>query len=120
MSGISRLELAKPEDVEIVLNVCRGRQAMISRAQNRRTERYLQQVWHATFNHLQGAIVEHIELKRKVYCKCGHDGRLLNGCLQANVALREDLEIYVEMRIEIDQIVILAAHNHDTSNHLPQ
>lgn len=118
--GISRLELAKSEDVEIVFNVCRCRRAMISRAQNKRTERYLHQVWHVTFAHLQWAIVKHIEMRRRIYHKCGHDGRLLEDCLQANVTLHENLDIYVEIKIESDQIVILAAHNHDTANQLPQ
>jgi len=86
---------------------------------NRVTERLLLERWQTTFARLQQAVVEHIEENRKVYGKLGTDGRLLARCLQANATLYEGLDIYVEMRITANRLVILAAQSHHTLR-LPQ
>jgi hypothetical protein len=118
MSGI--LRSAKSEDIKIVLDACRSRQALISRKQNKRTERLLQQVWRTSFDRLQAAIVEHIELRRKVFCKHGDDGVILDGCFEANITIFDGLNVYVEIKIRQQTIVILAAHSHYTASLLPQ
>lgn len=111
--------LAKHEDVLIVLGACQKRRALVSRSNNKLTERLLIQRWQTTFARLQQAVVEHIELNRRVYRKIGNDGRLLDGFLQANVTLYSGLDIYVEMQLRDSCLVILAAHSHYTQA-LPQ
>ena len=113
------LELADSESIKIILNACRKKEAWISRKQNELTERMLLQVWQTGFGRLQEAVVEHIELNRRIYLKHDVDGKVLKGYLQANVTLYDDLNIYVEMQIHLGSIVILAAHSHYTTP-LPQ
>jgi len=115
MSGIP--PLANDDDIAIVLCACRKRQAFVSRAGGRITERYLLQVWHSTFAHLQEAVANHVENKRRVYRKLADHGRQIG--MHANVTLYDGLDIYVEMQIVRGQVVILAAHNHYTTP-LPQ
>src|SRR5436190_15834632 len=105
--------LASDEDIAIVLRACRHRRTLVSRAGEKRTERYLLEVWKATFSQLQAAVVEHIEAKRKVYRKFGADGSELG--MQANVTLYEELDVYVQMQIRGRRVVILAAHTHYTT-----
>ena len=74
---------------------------------------------------LRKAVYDHIEThKRKVYLKYDEKcpGQLLESHLQANVELFEDREIYVEMVLKKNAIVILYAHDHFTKfgDRLPQ
>lgn len=118
-SMIGLLVLADAENINIVLHACRTKKALISRKHNKQTERYLLYVWQTGFGRLQEAIVEHIELSRKIYLKHDVDGKVLEGYMQANVMLYSDFNIYVEMRVMLGSIVILAAHGHYTTP-LPQ
>ena len=93
---------------------------MVSRSNDRRTERLLLQTWQTTFARLQAAVVEHIEQGRNVFQKHGSDGGLIDGFLQANVTLYSGLNVYIEMQIRGQRLVILAAHSHYTSLKLPQ
>ena len=99
---------ADPESVEYVRQKCRAGQAII----RRQTERYLNQVWHVKTTRLGIAVAEHIELRRKVFKKFDVDGRCLDGKMQANITLAEDIDVYVEIELRDKQIVILAAHTH--------
>lgn len=110
---------ANDEDFLIVLDACREGRALVSRSNCKRTERLLIGTWQTTFARLQQAVVEHIELNRRVYKKIGNDGRLLDRFLQANVTLYSGMNIYVEMQITSSYLVILAAHSHYTQA-LPQ
>ena len=113
------LPCAHPEEITIILNVCRKKEAIVSRKREKQTERLLQQVWRTTFDQLQEAVAEHIQLNRKVYLKFDDDGKRLEGFFHANVTLYSELDIYVEIEIKCEEIVILAAHSH-TTNPLPQ
>jgi hypothetical protein len=111
--------LASHEEIEIVLNACQRGQACVSRSNNKLTERLLLGTWQTTFARLQAAVVEHINLNRKVFRKFSNDGRLVDGLLHANVTLYSGLDIYVEMQIKGSHLVILAAHSH-YAKRLPQ
>lgn len=112
--------LADESQIQIILRVCECRQAMLSRRDSQQTERYLLQVCQVKIERLGESIAEHIKRGRKIYKKCDAGGKLLTGKLQANVTLIEDLDIYVEMEIKGENLVILAAHSHYASNRLPQ
>ena len=110
--------IADAESVEHVRQICRGSgQALIRRGL---TERYLDQVWCVPRFRLVESVAEHIELKRKVFKKLDVDGRCLDCKMQANVTLAEDIDVYVEIELRGNQIVILAAHNHTPGIRLPQ
>lgn len=113
------LPCASPEQTKIIFDACRRKEAFVSRKRDKQTERLLQQVWRASFEQLQEAVAEHVEQNRKIFLKHGSDGRLLDGLFEANVTLYSELDIYVEIEIRCQEIVILAAHNH-TTNPLPQ
>ena len=115
MSGLS--PLASDEDISIVFSACQQGRALVSRARCGQTERYLLEVWKTTFARLQEAVVEHIEAKRRIYRKVGTCGQAVG--MEANVTLYEELNIYVEIQLRGNRIVILAAHNHYTTP-LPQ
>lgn len=110
--------MADAESVEHVRQICRGSgRALIRRGL---TERYLDQVWFVSRARLVTSVAEHIELKRKVFAKLDVDGRCLGGKMQANVTLTEAIDVYVEIELIGNQIVILAAHGHTPGLRLPQ
>ena len=115
MSGLP--PLASDDEIAIVLGACQQRRAFVSRANERRTERLLHEVWKSSFARLRDAVGEHIEAKRKVYQKFDANGRQIG--MEANVTLYEELDIYVEIEIRGNRAVILAAHSH-YMNRLPQ
>lgn len=118
MSGLP--PLADANEVEHVRRICAEGRAFLSRRDNCQTERYLMQVWHVPVVRLAAAVAEHIELKRKVFAKFDQDGRRLAGKMHANVTLAEEKDIYVEIELRGDVVVILAAHSHNTASRLPQ
>jgi len=109
--------IAEAEEVEHVRQICRDGRAIVRRGL---TERYLDQVWCVPRVRLGIAVSEHIELKRKVFAKLDADGRRLLGKMHANVTLAEDMDVYVEIELRGDEVVILAAHNHMSGMRLPQ
>jgi hypothetical protein len=109
--------LADAEEIEFVKQVCRDGRAMIRRGL---TERYLDQVWHVPRIRLGLAVSEHIELKRKVFAKLDVNGQRISGKMHANVTLAEDLDVYVEIELRGEEVVILAAHSHTPGARLPQ
>ena len=111
--------LADADQVERVRRVCAAGRAIISSRSSRQTQRYLTEVWQVPLRRLGEAVAEHTELKRAVFEKLAPDGRRIPGKMQANVTLAEELDIYVEIELKDDAIVILAAHSHYT-NRLPQ
>ena len=111
------LPMADAESIEHVRQICRAGQAIIRRGP---TERYLDQVWHVPRMRLGVAVAEHIELKRKIFKKQDVDGQCLDGKMQANVTLAEEIDVYVEIELRGNQIVILAAHSHTPGFRLPQ
>ena len=115
MNGVPTL--ADANNIEHVRQICREGRAFVRRGV---TERYLDQVWDVPRIRLGEAVAEHIELKRMVFVKCDADGKRLNCKMQANVELAEGLDVYVEIELRGDQVVILAAHSHTPGLRLPQ
>ncbi|MCE0499101.1 MAG: hypothetical protein LV481_14265 [Methylacidiphilales bacterium] len=78
--------------------------------------------WRAHESILRGAIIAHIDNKRKIFCKPDpqNGNQHLFNHLHANVTLFEGKTIYVEMVIMERQMIILFAHEHTTFNKLPQ
>jgi len=62
----------------------------------------------------RGAILDHISEGRRVFLKFAQPGggAIIPNHLQANVSLFEDLDIYVEMVLMQNEIIILNAHDH--------
>ena len=112
--------LADAEDVEQVRRICAEGRSLISGKGNRQTQRYLTEIWKVPLTRLGAAVAEHIELKRKVFVKVDDDGQRIAGKMAANVTLAEELDVYVEIELRGDEVVILAAHSHCTANTLPQ
>lgn len=107
--------LADADDIEIIFKACLRQQALVRKHP---TENCLRN-WDVSFSRLQMSIFEHIKSKRKVYRKFDNDGRLLERKMQANITLYEGLNVYVEMEIKNNRLVIIAAHDHYTRE-LPQ
>ena len=70
--------------------------------------------WHVHESQLRGSILGHIAAERRVFFKFAQDGsrRLLPNHLQANVSLFEDLDIYAELVLMQNEIIIIYAHDH--------
>ncbi len=112
--------LADADDVEHVRRICAEGRAMISSRNSRQTQRYLTEIWDVPVIRLGAAVAEHIELRRKVFVKLGDDGQRIARRMVANVTLGEGLDVYVEIELSGDEVVILAAHSHYTAARLPQ
>jgi hypothetical protein len=70
--------------------------------------------WRIHESQLRGAIVSHICEHRRVFLKFAQGGNnsLLPNHLQANITLFPELDIYVEMVLKEQQIIIIYAHDH--------
>ena len=70
--------------------------------------------WRVHESQLRGAILSHIAAARRIFLKFAQDGsrRTIPDHLQANVSLFEDLDIYVEMVLMQNEIIIINAHDH--------
>jgi hypothetical protein len=70
--------------------------------------------WRVHESQLRGAILSHISAAKRIFLKFAQDGSssLLPNHLQANVSLFEDLDIYVEMVLMQNEIIIINAHDH--------
>jgi hypothetical protein len=112
--------LADAEEIEHVRRICAAGGANISGRNNRQTQRYLTEIWRVPLMRLGESVAEHIELKRKIFAKLDENGRRIAGKMHANVTLAEELDVYVEIELRGDEVVILAAHGHYTANKLPQ
>jgi hypothetical protein len=72
---------------------------------------------------LRGAIIRHIKAGKQVFHKYKDDGsgQLIDRDVQANISLSEDHDIYVEIALEDDVMIILYAHEHTPGKlRLPQ
>lgn len=112
--------LADANEIENVRRICCEGRANISNRSNRQTQRFLLEVWRVPLQRLQAAVAEHIELRRRVFEKLAENGQRIAGKMQANISLAEDLDVYVEIELRGDAVVILAAHSHYTASRLPQ
>ena len=84
---------------------------------------YAARRWRVHESQLRGAVISHISSQKRVYLKFAQDGsnNLLPNHLQANVTLFDDLDIYVEMVLMQNEIIILYAHDHpEGTPRLPQ
>ena len=78
-------------------------------------------LWRIHESQLRGAIVSHIEAGKRVFRKFAPGSRrLLENNLQANVSLAEGPDIYLEMVLMNNEMIILNAHNHSPGPRLPQ
>ncbi|HEY5911648.1 MAG TPA: hypothetical protein VJA21_13695 [Verrucomicrobiae bacterium] len=70
--------------------------------------------WRVHESQLRGAIISHIAAGRRIFLKFAQDGtrRIIPNHLQANVSLFEDLDIYVEMVLMGNEMIIINAHDH--------
>jgi hypothetical protein len=69
---------------------------------------------------LRGAIIRHIKQGRRMFRKFDrdHPGHLLQGHIQANISLLEDLDIYVEVILMEQDMIIIYAHDHTPGRYL--
>jgi hypothetical protein len=78
-------------------------------------------LWKIHESQLRGAIVRHIEAGKRIFRKFAPGSRrLLEKNLQANVSLPDGPDVYVEMVLMNNQMIILNAHNHTPGPRLPQ
>ena len=70
--------------------------------------------WHVHESQLRGAILDHISEGRRVFLKFAQPGggATIPNHLQANISLFEDLDIYVEMVLMQNELIIINAHDH--------
>jgi len=70
--------------------------------------------WRVHESQLRGAIIDHISAGKRVFLKFAQPGgrALLPDHLQANVSLFEDFDIYVEMVLMQNELIIINAHDH--------
>jgi hypothetical protein len=70
--------------------------------------------WRIHESQLRGAILSHISASRRIFLKLAQDDsrRIIPNHLQANVSLFDDLDIYVEMVLMQNEIIIVNAHDH--------
>jgi len=111
--------LAGPSQIEHVQRACELDKARLGQS----ARSYAAHRWRIHESQLRGAIVSHILAARRVFLKFAQDGsrRAIPNHLQANVSLFEDLDIYVEMVLMQNEIIIINAHDHTpTVPRLPQ
>lgn len=79
-------------------------------------------LWKIHESQLRGAIVSHIAAGKRIFRKFASSShRLLDKNLQANVSLPGGPDVYVEMVLMDNQMIILNAHNHTEGQpRLPQ
>ena len=75
---------------------------------------YTARRWRIHESQLRGAILSHIAAAKRVFLKFAQDRSrtTIPNHLQANVSLFQDLDIYVEMVLMQNEIIIINAHDH--------
>ena len=70
--------------------------------------------WRVHESQLRGAILSHIAAASRIFLKFAQDGshNIIPNHLQANVSLFQDLDIYVELVLMQNEIIIIYAHDH--------
>jgi len=79
--------------------------------------------WRLPEPKLRGAIIRHIIAGKRMFCKFKDDGsgELLEKHIQANVTLPSGFDIYVEIVLMEEGMIIIYAHNHTPNKlRLPQ
>jgi len=102
--------MAEERQIKHVQRACEMDQARLGQSAKSHTA----QRWRVHESQLRGAILNHIAAARRVFLKFAQDGsgKLISDHLQANVSLFEDLDIYVEMVLMQNEIIIIYAHDH--------
>jgi hypothetical protein len=101
---------AGPDQIKHVQRACELDKARLGQS----AKSYTAHRWRVHESQLRGAILSHIAAAKRVFLKFAQDGsrNLLPNHLQANVSLFEDLDIYVEMVLMQNEIIIINAHDH--------
>ena len=78
--------------------------------------------WEISGELLRGFIQQHFDWKHKIYKKSDgyNQGRYLPWTAQANVRIRDGLEVYVSLSLRSGGILFIDAHVHTTSRRLPR
>lgn len=79
--------------------------------------------WSVPEEEIRKAIIRHIEAGRKVFhkFKLGSKNELITDDVQANVSLSDDRDIYVEIWLEEETLIVIYAHDHNPGQpRLPQ
>jgi hypothetical protein len=102
--------LAEDGQIKHVQRACELDKARLGQS----AKSYTAHRWRVHESQLRGAILSHIGAAKRVFLKFTQDGsrNLLPNHLQANVSLFEDLDIYVEMVLMQNEIIIINAHDH--------
>ena len=108
---------ADATQVELIVAACEANETMLSRNHDKRTERLLLS-WEVPMKHLESALLSHIKNGNRIFKKVA-EGHLLSDICHANVELFEGHDVYVQIWLRGDR-VILSAHGHYTENLLPK
>lgn len=102
--------LAGESQIKYVQRACELDKARLGQS----AKSYTAHRWRVHESQLRGAILSHIAAAKRIFLKFVQDGsrNLLPNHLQANVSLFEDLDIYVEMVLMQNEIIIINAHDH--------
>ena len=102
--------LARESQIKHVQRACELDKARLGQS----AKSYAAYRWRVHESQLRGAIIGHILAGRRVFLKFAQDSTsaIIGNHLQANVSLFEDLDIYVEMVLMQNEIIIINAHDH--------
>jgi hypothetical protein len=102
--------LAEDSQIKHVQHACEMDRARLGQS----AKSYTAYRWRVHESQLRGAILAHIADHKRVFLKFAQDGsrRILPRSLQANVTLLPDLDIYVEMVLMQNELIIINAHDH--------
>ncbi len=108
---------ADPEQVEKVKMACKWDKITLGSSAQYHVNR-----WKIGLTGIRNAITSHIGKRRKIFKKPAQDtkGAIMDGHLQANITILDDMEVYVEMVLTTGVWVIVNAHEHTTARRLPQ
>ncbi len=111
--------LAGADQIKHVQRACELDKARLGQS----AKSYTAHRWRVHESQLRGAILSHIAAAKRIFLKFAQDGspNLLPNHLQANVSLFEGLDIYVEMVLMQNELIIINAHDHTpNAPRLPQ
>ncbi len=109
---------ATAEEIAQVRNACDQRgTASFGRSAKESLSR-----WQVPEVQLRGAIIRHITLGRRMFHKYKDDfsGDLIPRDVQANVTLSVGFDVYVEVALMDEGMIIIYAHDHTPEKLLPQ
>jgi hypothetical protein len=103
-------QLAGESQIKHVQRACELDKARLGQS----AKSYTAHRWRVHESQLRGAIISHITVARRIFLKFAQDGSrsIIPNHLQANVSLLDDLDIYVEMVLMQNEIIIINAHDH--------